>query len=201
MSTTLILVRHAKAARPPDVADHLRQLDPRGERDAFRAGQWLRAQRHLETGFLEIVSSDATRATQTLTCMGESFSDPSTPVQILRDGTSWSAYALLRALRASVNPATQVLLMVGHNPALSELSHTLDPLGSPVSGLPTAGIAVHHYPGPLTELAKGQAPLIDWFQPGKDTNGNAHSAEQQSGPITGGSPANPTGLNLSGAVG
>ncbi len=39
----LVLLRHAKSAYPPGVADHERPLNDRGRRDAPEAGRWLDA--------------------------------------------------------------------------------------------------------------------------------------------------------------
>src|SRR5690606_21935701 len=39
---TLVLLRHAKAERPPGVADADRPLSPRGHADAHAAGAWLK---------------------------------------------------------------------------------------------------------------------------------------------------------------
>src|SRR6478609_1619971 len=60
---TLILLRHAKSAYPPGVADHERPLAPRGEREAALAGDWLRAHAPAVDA---VLCSTATRTRQTL---------------------------------------------------------------------------------------------------------------------------------------
>jgi phosphohistidine phosphatase len=49
------------------------------------------------------------------------------------------------------------VLLIGHNPGLSDLSATLDPEGA--DGLRTAGIAVHTVNGDWTDLTAAAAPL------------------------------------------
>ena len=64
----------------------------------------------------------------------------------------------LQKLRA-VAEETATLLLIGHNPGLSELSALLDPEGADADGLRTAGIAVHSLTGSWSDFGNGRAPV------------------------------------------
>ncbi|MFD0819754.1 hypothetical protein ACFQ0D_15910, partial [Micromonospora zhanjiangensis] len=72
-----------------------------------------------------------------------------------------TAETLLDLLRA-VQPTAATVLLIGHNPILSELSVLLDPVHADPDGLRTCGIAVHGITGEWTALAPGRAPLTKW---------------------------------------
>ena len=65
---------------------------------------------------------------------------------------------LLATVRVADPDATTVLL-IGHNPGLSELSALLDPDQAEPDGLRTAGIAVHTLTGAWTDFGNATAPL------------------------------------------
>ena len=52
------------------------------------------------------------------------------------------------------------MLLIGHNPGVSELSALLDPDHADDQGLRTAGIAVHSLTGAWTEFGNATAPLV-----------------------------------------
>jgi phosphohistidine phosphatase len=151
---TLVILRHAKAERPEGVPDAERPLSDRGHADSAAAGAWL-----VHTGLLPdlVLCSPARRTRQTW--HGVALGLPSAP-EVRYDPVLYggSARTLLAAIRSAANDATTVLL-IGHNPAVSELSVTLDPDRADGDGLRTAGIAVHTLAGAWTGLTTGQAPL------------------------------------------
>ncbi|WP_230211275.1 SixA phosphatase family protein [Streptomyces kaniharaensis] len=71
---TLIVLRHAKSAWPPDVPDWERPLGPRGRRDAPEAGRWLRRRGLVPD---TVVCSPARRARETWELAGAEL--PGTP--------------------------------------------------------------------------------------------------------------------------
>jgi phosphohistidine phosphatase len=132
----LLLLRHAKAV-PADegVADFGRQLAVRGERDARRMGQRL-----LRRGAPpdRIVASPAERALRTAQLVAEQWGYPIERIasdQRLYLAEPEEILAVIGAQDASV----ATLLIVGHNPGLTELAHDLLP-GLDVDDLPTGGV-------------------------------------------------------------
>ena len=117
----LLLLRHAKSARPPGVADHQRPLAPRGVGDARNMGAYLR--REMLIPDLVLVSTAArTRQTWDLVApaLGEA---PSVRFEkAIYDADSTSR---LEALVRRAPVAAKVLLMIGHNPGFEEFAHWL----------------------------------------------------------------------------
>jgi phosphohistidine phosphatase len=149
---TLVILRHAKADRAEGLADAERPLTDRGHADAAAAGAWL-----VQSGLLPdlVLCSPARRTRETW--HGVALGLPAAP-EVRYEPALYAASArtLLAAVRTSAPEAATVLL-IGHNPGLSDLSATLDPEGA--EGLRTAGIAVHTVNGAWTELTAGGAPL------------------------------------------
>ncbi len=116
MIRTLILLRHAKSAWPPETPDALRPLAERGRRDAPAIGRWLRA--HIDTIDL-VVCSPAVRATQTWELAAAQLA---TTPSIRDDERIYGAcaaelLAVVHELPEQVSTAT----LVGHNPGLEDL--------------------------------------------------------------------------------
>lgn len=154
---TLVLVRHAKAAHPENVADLERPLDPRGHADAGAAGAWLAAQRLLPD---VVLCSPARRARQTWHSLAVALGEEATHTTVGYSPVVYRASSgeeLLDLLRTAA-PEAAALMLVGHNPTLSMLSSLLDPTAGET--LRTCGIAVHRIPGEWRELAPGSAPRI-----------------------------------------
>lgn len=142
---TLILLRHAKAANPDDYATDIeRPLTPRGRRDAAAAGAWLR-----RAGLTPdaVLCSTAVRTRQTLAELGVG-DIPVVYEQRIYAGPATDTLELVRQVEASVS----TLLLVGHNPTISELSDMLDPAALLDGGLGTSGIAVHRFDGTWRDL-------------------------------------------------
>jgi len=130
----LLIVRHAKSSREePDLDDHDRPLNKRGQRDAPRMGRLLR-----DEGLVPecIISSTALRARTTAERMARSCGYD----KKLRL-TRWLYLAdtgeCLRLLRET-SPEYGSLMLVGHNPGLEEL---VEHLSGRAASMPTAAVA------------------------------------------------------------
>jgi phosphohistidine phosphatase len=151
---TLVILRHAKAANPETVPDRDRPLTERGHADAAAAGAWL-AQRGYQPDV--VVCSPARRTKETW--HGAALALAAAPTVRYDDGiyhaTAESLLDVVHGLPDDVGTA----LLIGHNPALSQLSALLDPDAADPNGLRTAGIAVHTIDGAWVEYGPEQAPI------------------------------------------
>lgn len=186
----LVLLRHAKAETTlGTVSDADRPLSSRGYADATAAGTWLGieglrpelvicspARRTRQTW-----QAVATALTSIVPTAGPGTLDPG----LVEAGTAGTAKAgtgtagevrefavryepiayrggpqeLLGLVRSAPDDVEAVLL-IGHNPAISEVSALLDPeTGMDSDGLRTAGIAVHRHSGCWSEFGINRAPL------------------------------------------
>jgi phosphohistidine phosphatase len=144
---TLILLRHAKAETPGDFDDYDRALTDRGGLDADAAGAWLADERlHPDL----VICSPAKRTRQTwqnaaiALAQGRS-GQPSPEVhyeESLYLGRSGEVFDLLHAVADTV----RTVLVIGHNPTMSEVSALLlpdDQYTGTVVEMKTSGLAVH----------------------------------------------------------
>lgn len=130
---TLFLIRHAKSSwKFPDLDDHDRPLNGRGERDRWRMAEYLAEQ---GTVIQEIHTSTAVRALTLATTIGDVLQIPVIPREALY---TFGAGALGSSVRQLSNELTQVAV-VGHNPAITELVNHLTRAG--LANVPTSGIA------------------------------------------------------------
>lgn len=129
---TLLILRHAKAEAGDGVADELRELAPRGRKEASKIGELARNQGLLPE---RILSSDSVRTRQTVELFVEA-SDCEASVEFLRPLYLGEPSAYLDAVARHAAGATRVMV-VGHNPGLEELVRDLT--GEAVS-LPTASL-------------------------------------------------------------
>ncbi|MEU9012387.1 histidine phosphatase family protein [Streptomyces sp. NPDC048479] len=162
----LIVLRHAKSARPPDMADFDRPLTGRGRRDASAAGRWLRDARYTPD---LVICSTAVRARETWELAAEHL-ETQPPVQHedrVYDADLHTLLAVVRETPASVD----TLLLAGHNPGVQELVLSLaaealgDALKRTREKFPTSAIAVLTWHGDWSELAPGAALLTDMAVP------------------------------------
>jgi len=131
----LILFRHAKSSWDDDVDDVDRPLAPRGERDAPRMGQRLKARHARPT---VILASHAARAQRTAKLVARALG--LAPKQIDTDKALYLASPdeILRVV-AGQEDAHSCLLLVGHNPGLTALVNRLLP-DLALDNLPTSGV-------------------------------------------------------------
>jgi phosphohistidine phosphatase len=159
---TLILMRHAKAETPGERPDVERRLTKKGQADADAAGSWL-ADEGLRPDL--VICSPAARARQTwhgvavaLSQAGPESAAPEVRYESgLYEGGRTEVIDLLRAVPAG----TSTVLVVGHNPTMSDVSLLLRPDADPDdAGLKTAGMAVHRAEGPWSQTEPGGMPLV-----------------------------------------
>ena len=165
---TLVLLRHAKAETPGEKPDFDRRLTTVGESDADAAGAWL-ADEGLRPGL--VLCSPAARTRQTwqgasIALTQATMEAPDSPEvhpevryeQGLYDGGRTEVMDLLRA----VSDEIKVVLVVGHNPTMSDMSILLRPYDAIVgyTGLKTAGLAVHRMDGLWSGTEPGKMELI-----------------------------------------
>lgn len=132
---TLTIVRHAKSSWDfPELSDRERPLNDRGNRNAPKMGKrMLKA----EINPAKIVSSPAVRAWRTAQIIAETIDYPAdnlVPDQRLYHA---SVPELLTVI-ADQGEACDHLMIVGHNPGLTDLANYLSP--NLTDNLPTAGI-------------------------------------------------------------
>jgi phosphohistidine phosphatase len=167
----LIVLRHAKSAWPDGVPDHERPLAGRGRRDAPAAGRWL-----AESGYVPdlVLCSTAQRARETWELAeAELGAHPETTFE---DRVYGATADDLLDLAHETPASVRTLMLVGHDPAMREL--TLD-LASSSAGdagaealdrvrmkFPTAAVAVLDFAGDWPALGAGQAQLADFVVPG-----------------------------------
>ena len=162
----LVLVRHAQAADAP--VDAERPLTGLGARRAAAIGSWLE-----QSGLLpdHVLVSPARRAAQTWEQASQQLPQAPTPTVEGRiyDNT---VEAVLAAVR-DVPDDVATLVVVGHNPAIGELTVALDDgSGDPrarqdvQAGFPTGGVAVFSLSAPLDAVAPGSARLESFAVPG-----------------------------------
>ncbi|TXR46326.1 CHAD domain-containing protein [Phyllobacterium endophyticum] len=113
----LILLRHAKSSWPENIADHARPLAKRGRRMSQLIGRYM-AQEHLLPDFA--VVSTACRAQQTWELLhaglGQAVDRHDEPR--IYDASANTILDVIKETPALIN----VLVIVGHNPALQELA-------------------------------------------------------------------------------
>jgi phosphohistidine phosphatase len=151
---TLVILRHAKAANPGHVGDIDRPLTARGHADAAAAGAWLNHRGYTP----DLVLCSPARRTRE-TWHGAAFALMAAPsVRYEPDVYAAPTSALLELIRG-IDDSINAVLLIGHNPGLSQLSALLDPERSDPGGLRTAGIAVHAVTGAWVDCGPDRAPL------------------------------------------
>jgi phosphohistidine phosphatase len=162
----LVVLRHAKSARPEGVPDHDRPLGTRGLRDAPAAGRWLATADCLPD---LVLCSTARRTRQTWELAAAELG--STP-PARHDPRLYAAddQELLDVVR-EVPTDIETLLLIGHNPGLQDLVLLLagealgDTLRRAQTKFPTSAVAVLTWHGTWSDLAPGVALLTDLAVP------------------------------------
>jgi phosphohistidine phosphatase len=156
-SRRLVVVRHAKSAWPDDVPDEQRPLNPRGRRDAPVAGRWIRERVERVDA---VVCSTAARTRQTWALIAPELGDAPDPVfdERVYAATVEELLAVVRGISADAGS----MLLVGHNPGVSDLVFSLT--GEHVE-LKTSAIAVLGVTGSWADAAPGRVRLIEHATP------------------------------------
>ncbi len=149
---TLILMRHAKSSwKEPELTDHERPLNKRGEKDAPRMGRLLKDKKLIPD---HIYSSTAVRARQTVEgLVGKSGFKHQ--VDYLDSLYMAEPSAIIEVLKQTPEKIDTVLV-VGHNPGLEGLVQILS---QKVESLPTGSIA------------RLSLPIDDWQELSLSTEG------------------------------
>ncbi|GAA0564266.1 histidine phosphatase family protein [Paractinoplanes ferrugineus] len=162
---TLVILRHAKAEAPTDDPDFDRRLTTRGETDADAAGAWL-ADERIRPDLVFCSSAARTRQTWQGVSIALAQAHPGQPAPEVRyekslySGGRTEVFDLLR----TVSDTVRTVLLVGHNPTVSEVSVLLVPDeqwdGRQVE-LRTSGLAVHRAEGPWSATEPGSMSLVE----------------------------------------
>jgi phosphohistidine phosphatase len=164
----LVLLRHAKAERAGDLADHLRPLALVGRRQAGAVGASLR-----DAGVVPelVLCSSAVRARQTWDLVRAALgAEPTLEVSdtVYSAGVR-SLLDLVRAVRADV----RTVLVVGHEPTVSHLTATVaGPASDPSAlarvrlGMPTASYSLLEIDVDWSRLEPDCARLTRLVTPG-----------------------------------
>jgi len=155
----LWLLRHVKSSwDEPGLADHDRPLAPRGRKAAKRIGRWV--SEHQVRPEL-VVCSTARRARATLDLVSADLGGPETTIEAgIYHASAAELLARLRALPADMAD----VLVIGHNPALHELTCMLAPPGPeafPTGALAELRLAIDGW----HEVRSGCAELVELVVP------------------------------------
>jgi phosphohistidine phosphatase len=163
----LVLLRHAKSAWPHGVPDHERPLAGKGRRNAQAVGAWFTDEGPVPDLAL---CSDAVRARHTWEIVCGVLAEP-VPTMIVPALYGAHPQDLLDLLHR-VDPAVHVLVVIGHEPTMSETTLLLAGPGSDPTALtrvaakyPTNGVASLRIPGAWADLAAGGAVLETFSVP------------------------------------
>jgi phosphohistidine phosphatase len=151
MERTLILIRHAKSAWPPETHDLARPLAGRGRRDAPAVGRWLRD--HIPMIDL-VVCSPAVRATGTWDLAVNEL-DAKPRFRHEKRLYEASAEDLLKVIQ-ELPPNVSTVVLVAHNPGLEDF---LTLLTRAVEPLKTSAIAVITTPASWDQVYAGSGTL------------------------------------------
>lgn len=161
---TLVLLRHGKAETPGEILDFDRGLAPRGEADAKAAGAWL-ASRGLLPDL--VICSPAKRTRQTWHGVAVGLAEAGAATAGHEERYEPGLYAGGRTevvdLLREVPDDVATVIVIGHNPTLSDISLLLHPADSEpdIVGLKTCGLAVHRTAGSWSGTEPGSMPLVE----------------------------------------
>lgn len=161
---TLVVMRHAKAEQAGPT-DHERPLAARGHGDAAAVGAWLR-ERGVEPDAALVSAALRTRETWEHTARAAGWTLAPTLDEGLYAADVDTALDLVRLLDDDVVTA----VVVGHNPTMHALAHTLDDGDGDVEATnemtlgtyPTSAAAVLTFTGSWSDLAAGRASVAGY---------------------------------------
>ena len=163
----LVLIRHAKAARPYGVPDEDRPLTGRGRRDAQAAGRWMATEGPRPD---LVLCSTATRARHTWEIVARPL--PAIATRYLPELYGADADDVID-LASTAPDAVKVLVVVGHEPTASVTALTLAArrhsdrraLEALAEKFPTSAIAVLRFDGPWSKLRVAEPGLESFTVP------------------------------------
>jgi phosphohistidine phosphatase len=135
---TLYVVRHAKSSwDDPEKADFDRPLNERGKTDAPRMGKRLKEK---DVHPNVIIASPAKRARSTAKRIAREIGYAKENIKTDRALYHAGEAIILDVIR-QVKPKHDVLMIVGHNPGLTDFVNALmDESSNPIDNIPTCGI-------------------------------------------------------------
>ncbi len=154
---TLVLVRHGRAeGNDPRLPDFERRLDPRGQAEAFSIGSRLRSHALVAP---RVIVSPARRTLETAQWIVEAMGAPRDALTV-EDELYLAGVDTLTEVVRRAGGASQTLIVVGHNPGISDLVGWLTPASEPMSfetgEACIATLAISEW----AELARGSATCI-----------------------------------------
>ncbi|WP_030276613.1 SixA phosphatase family protein [Streptomyces sp. NRRL B-24484] len=165
----IIVLRHAKADWPNQVADHDRPLADRGRHQAPEAGRWL-ADSGINPDY--VLCSTALRTRETWKLAAHEL--PKRPRRTVYEDRVYEASPgeIIAVLQETPDEFAD-LILVGHNPGVLGLTQVLagdegdtDALNRlRLSSFPTAAIAVLSFAGPWKSVEPGVAKLDSYHTP------------------------------------
>lgn len=154
----LILLRHAKSSwDTPGLNDFDRPLNKKGLKNVPLIGSILKNKYGIKPDL--IISSPALRAKQTTEIISQELEYPLEKIKYTQRLYSASFTEILSVLH-SINEEYNCVILVGHNPALTEASNFLSE--KYVDNIPTCGIVKSSFKGEWKEL-KQKNCKIDFF--------------------------------------
>lgn len=163
MSLTLILIRHAKSDwGAPEVKDHDRPLNARGQRDAPQIGAWLARMGHMPAA---AAVSSALRTRMTWAAIADALPGP-VPDRVIPKLYEASSDTILGVARAS---STQSRAIIGHNPGIGEAMHLFAaqaPDHPRWADIPTGATVVLRLPEhDWRDIGWGSGDVVDFVTP------------------------------------
>ncbi|MBM4234105.1 MAG: hypothetical protein FJ160_07985 [Gammaproteobacteria bacterium] len=160
----ITLVRHGYAAPHAEGGDYVRPLEDRGRREVTRTAMALLTRVGAPS---MILASTAVRTTQTAILLNERLSAPEATLPIVFERSLYHAdwSHLLEVLQAS-DGAMPHLLLVGHNPGISDLALRWSrhfPEYADFQGFGTAGWCSATFATAAADLSGLSAPLGVFF--------------------------------------
>ncbi len=157
----LYLLRHAKAVwADPGERDFDRRLKQSGHADSRNIGEQM-AERGLIPDI--VLCSTARRARETWDGVAALIGPMEERVTYLDGLYSSDAAGYLEIARSA--PPAEIVMLVGHNPMMEDLTEALSATGDDdaravlATGFPKSGLAVIAFDGPLSQAAPGRGRL------------------------------------------
>jgi phosphohistidine phosphatase len=160
---TLILVRHAKSSwKDANLNDIQRPLNKRGKKDAPKMGKYM-AEHKIQPEV--IFSSPGLRALTTARLISVRIGIKPSDIIVDNNIYTFNSEDLLNVIKSLKNKFEKVMI-VGHNPAITELVNYL--CGSKIDNVPSCGVAVLKFPiNSWKEVSKNKAKLESFDYPKK----------------------------------
>jgi phosphohistidine phosphatase len=154
----LLLMRHSKSSWDiQDQSDFERTLNERGKKDAPEMGKRIRKKELIPD---LIVSSPAKRALKTAREVAKELDYPEKNIQLETDIYEADIEDLMHIIR-SFDDASQLVMMVGHNPSFTGIVGILT--NNFIENLPTSGIVLIKFDLKSWKLLSKHSGTLEWF--------------------------------------